>query len=143
MFVNDVVFRVRPAIDNSEWDRLHAEGFEHHVLGYDWSSQIEQHSLTWVGAYHHDRLIGFVNVAWDGGVHAFLVDTAVDVTCRRRGVGTRLVREAIAAVKRYGGIEWLHVDSDEALMKQFYEPAGFVPTPAGLVDVSGRPPRSE
>lgn len=143
MFVNDVVFRVRPRIANQEWDRLHAEGFEHHVLGYDWASQIEQHSLTWIGAYHRDRLIGFVNVAWDRGVHAFLLDTAVELAYRRRGIGTRLVREAIAAVKRHGGIEWLHVDSDEVLMKQFYEPAGFRPTHAGLVDVSGAAPKSE
>jgi ribosomal protein S18 acetylase RimI-like enzyme len=136
VFVNDVVFRVRPEIDNEAWDRLHAEGFEHHVAGYDWKSQIEQHSLTWIGAYHHDRLIGFVNVAWDGGVHAFLLDTAVEASSRHLGVGTRLVREAIAAVSRYPQIEWLHVDSDEALMRDFYEPAGFTPTPAGLIHIA-------
>lgn len=139
---DDVVFRVRPKIDNREWDRLHAEGFEHHVLGYDWASQIEQHSLTWIGAYRHDRLVGFVNVAWDGGVHAFLLDTAVAVDHRHRGIGTRLVRQAIAAVRRHPGIQWLHVDSDEELMSRFYGPAGFSPTPAGLVNVSDPPPKS-
>lgn len=143
MLVDDIVFRVRPKIDNQEWDRLHAEGFEHHVLGYDWASQIEQHSLTWIGAYRRDRLVGFVNVAWDGGVHAFLLDTAVELRYRRRGIGTRLVREAIAAVKRHDAIEWLHVDSDEVLMNEFYQPAGFMPAHAGIVNVSGPAPRSE
>ncbi len=139
---DDVLFRVRPKIDNEEWDRLHAEGFEHHVFGYDWASQIEQHSLMWIGAYRRDRLVGFVNVAWDGGVHAFLLDTAVALEHRHRGIGTRLVHEAIAAVRRRRAIEWLHVDSDEELMSRFYGPAGFSPTPAGIVYVGDPPPKS-
>jgi GNAT superfamily N-acetyltransferase len=139
---DDVLFRVRPKIDNKEWDRLHAEGFEHHVFGYDWASQIEQHSLTWIGAYRRDRLVGFVNVAWDGGVHAFLLDTAVALEHRHRGIGTRLVREAIAAVRHHRAIEWLHVDSGEELMSRFYGPAGFSPTPAGIVNVGDPPPKS-
>lgn len=35
------------------------------------------HSLTWVGAFDGDRLVGYANVAWDGGVHAFLLDPTV------------------------------------------------------------------
>jgi GNAT superfamily N-acetyltransferase len=136
------VYRVRPDISNEQQDRLHAEGFDHPVLGYDWALQLEQYSLTWIGAFRGDRLVGFVNVAWDGGVHAFLLDTAVAVPYRHRGIGTRLVREAIAAVRRIKGIEWLHVDSSEELMSAFYEPGGFAPTPAGLVSVSEPPPPS-
>jgi hypothetical protein len=37
-----------------------------------------QHSLAHVFAFDADRLIGFVNVAWDGGLHAFLLDPTVD-----------------------------------------------------------------
>ncbi len=139
MFTDDIVFRVRPAVDNSDMDRLRTEGFDHPVPGYDWASQLEQHSLTWICAYRRERLVGFVNIAWDGGVHAFLLDTAVALGLRRRGIGTRLVREAITAVQRHGGIDWIHVDSDEPLMSKFYGPAGFAPTSAGLVDV-GAPP---
>jgi GNAT superfamily N-acetyltransferase len=134
--------RVRPKIDNTEMDLLHAEGFEHPVAGYDWASQLERHSLTWIGAYRREKLVGFVNVAWDGGVHAFLLDTAVALHLRHRGVGTRLVREAIAAVQRVPGIEWLHVDAGGELMSRFYGPAGFEPTPAGLVRVAEPPPPS-
>ncbi len=142
MITDAIVFRVRPNIHNAEMDRLHAEGFDHPVGGYDWSAQLERHSLTWIGAYRHEELVGFVNVAWDGGVHAFLLDTAVMAHMRNRGIGSRLVREAIAAVKRVPGIEWLHVDSDDDLMSEFYLPCGFEPTPAGLVSVAAPPPRS-
>lgn len=142
MVTDRVLFRVRPKIDDTEMDRLHAEGFDHPVAGYDWSTQLERHSLTWIGAYRDEKLVGFVNVAWDGGVHGFLLDTAVASHLRGRGIGTRLVREAIAAVRRVPGIEWLHVDADDALMSGFYGPAGFEPTPAGLVKVADPPPPS-
>ena len=132
---DEFVFAVRPEIDNEQLNRLHAEGFEHHVTDHDWQPQL-QHSLLWIGAFDDERLIGFVNVAWDGGVHAFLLDTAVELAYRRRGIGTRLVHEAVEAVRRRGGLDWLHVDSDDALMERFYLPAGFRPTPAGVVDVS-------
>ena len=132
----EIVFRVRPKIDNDQMDALRVEGFENHVVGHDWTRQLER-SLLWVGAFDEDRLVGFVNLAWDGGVHAFMLDTAVAVTHRRRGIGTRLVREAIDAARAHGGIEWIHVDSDEVLMRDFYGPAGFTPTHAGTCNVGG------
>jgi ribosomal protein S18 acetylase RimI-like enzyme len=140
--MTDIVeFRVRPEIDDAAVDRLHAESFDHPVAGVDWTTQLERHSLTWIGAFRRDALVGFVNVAWDGGVHAFLLDTVVAIDHRHRGIGTRLVREAIEAVRAIAGIEWLHVDSDEELMTNFYGPAGFEPTPAGLVSVAQPPAR--
>src|SRR3982750_1961031 len=36
-----------------------------------------EHSLCWVSARLGERLIGFVNVAWNGGQHAFLLDPVV------------------------------------------------------------------
>lgn len=62
-----------------------------------------ERSLTWVTA-HTDagELIGFVNVAWDGGVHAFLLDTTVHPDHGRRGVGTGLVRRAAEASRGRG-----------------------------------------
>ena len=127
-----ISYAVRRPVDNASLDALHAEGFEHHVVGHDWTSQLE-HSLLWVTAHDGERLVGFVNVAWDGGVHAFLLDTAVSSGMRHRGIGARLVAEAIDACRARGGLEWLHVDSSEELMRDFYGPAGFHPTPAGLV----------
>ena len=132
---DDIVFRVRPDISNDQMDALRIEGFENHIPGHDWMEQLER-SLLWIGAFEAKRLVGFVNLAWDGGVHAFLLDTAVASTHRHRGIGTRLVREAIDAARAHGGIQWIHVDSDEALMRDFYGPAGFRPTHAGLVNVA-------
>ena len=40
-----------------------------------WWNRISAHSLGWVSARNQDGVIlGFVNVAWDGEDHAFLVD---------------------------------------------------------------------
>jgi ribosomal protein S18 acetylase RimI-like enzyme len=93
------------------------------------------HSLAWIGAYDGMELIGYANLAWDGGVHAFLLDPTVRPDYRGRGIGTRLVREALAAAAEHPKLEWVHVDASADLMKRFYEPAGFRPTPAGLVRV--------
>lgn len=91
-------------------------------------------SLTYVAAYEGDRLVGFVNVAWDGGIHAFLLDTTVHPSVQRRGVGTALVRRAAQEARRLG-CSWLHVDFDEHLTS-FYRGCGFRATQAGLIDLT-------
>ncbi|MFN8594455.1 MAG: GNAT family N-acetyltransferase [Thermomicrobiales bacterium] len=90
--------------------------------------------LGWVGAIDGERLVGFVNVAWDGGVHAFLLDTTVHPAYQRQGIGRALVREA-AAMARERGAEWLHVDYEDEL-DTFYRGCGFRPTLAGLIDLT-------
>ncbi|MBX5161651.1 GNAT family N-acetyltransferase [Rhizobium sp. NZLR1b] len=94
-------------------------------------SRILPRSLAHIGAYHDDQLIGFVNVAWDGGIHAFILDTSVHPDIRRQGIATRLVREA-TRVARERGAEWLHVDFQPHLTG-FYRGCGFSPTEAGLI----------
>jgi GNAT superfamily N-acetyltransferase len=76
-------------------------------------------------------LIGFVNVAWDGGIHAFLLDMTVHPDFRRRGIATELVRRVTEAA-RARGAEWLHVDFEPQL-EAFYRGCGFGPTEAGLL----------
>lgn len=88
-------------------------------------------SLLYVCAYDADRLVGYVNVAWDGGVHAFLLDTTVHRDYQRRGIGVGLVRAAADATREQG-IEWLHVDYEPHL-HNFYTRCGFQPTHAGLM----------
>ena len=88
-------------------------------------------SLAHVGAYQGVTLIGFVNVAWDGGMHAFILDTCVDPDFRRQGVASRLVARA-AEVARARGAHWLHVDFEPHL-ESFYRQCGFGPTAAGLM----------
>jgi GNAT superfamily N-acetyltransferase len=88
-------------------------------------------SLAHIGAYQDDRLVGFINVAWDGGIHAFILDTSVHPDMRRQGIATRLVKEA-TRVARERGAEWLHVDFEPHLTG-FYRACGFKPTEAGLI----------
>ncbi len=92
---------------------------------------IHERSLTWITAWREDRLVGYVNVATDGGMHAFLLDPTVHPAERRRGLGQRLVRAA-AREAAEAGATWLHVDY-EARLDEFYRRCGFVPTAAGLM----------
>lgn len=88
-------------------------------------------TLAHVAAMDGDRLVGFINVAWDGGLHAFILDTAVEVASRRRGIASELVRRA-AALARERQVQWLHVDFEPHL-EGFYRACGFRPTAAGLM----------
>ena len=88
-------------------------------------------SLAYICAYDGERLVGFVNLAWDGGIHAFLLDTTVHRDDQRRGIGQELVKQAIQAA-RERGIHWLHVDYEPHL-SHFYESCGFSHTEAGLM----------
>lgn len=88
-------------------------------------------SLAHVGAYDGAMLVGFVNVAWDGGVHAFILDTCVDRQYRRQGIALRLVERA-AELARQRDATWLHVDFEPHL-EGFYRQCGFGPTAAGLM----------
>ena len=94
---------------------------------------LQRHSAGWVCAFDGETLVGFVNVAWDGATHMFLLDTTVAPSHRRQGIGSHLVRMAVELAKQLGG-EWLHVDYDPELAS-FYEGCGFRPTPAGLLQL--------
>lgn len=98
-----------------------------------WWDRIRPHSLGWVTARVGDAaLVGFVNVATDGGDHAFLVDTKTHGLYQRRGIGTRVVRFAARHAKA-AGCEWLHVDFDRGLESFYFDACGFRPTVAGLI----------
>ena len=98
-----------------------------------WWDRVRSHSLGWVTARDADGLlVGFVNVAWDGGDHAFLLDTKTRGTHQRCGIGTALVSHAVAGAKA-AGCEWLHVDWEPGLAAFYLGAAGFRPTEAGLV----------
>ena len=90
-------------------------------------------SLVYVCACDGPTLVGFVNVAWDGGKHASVFDTAVHPEYRRRGVGSRLIKRAIE-LARQRGAHWLHVDFEPHL-SEFYGKCGFRPTAAGLIEL--------
>lgn len=123
----------RDAFTDDELSALHAEGFGHQAVSIDRRSRLERHSLGWVCARPADGgpLTGFVNVAWDGGAHAFLLDTVVATTGpahRRRHPPDRRRRRR----RRAAGCEWLHVDFEPHLRGYYLDACGFRTTDAGL-----------
>ena len=129
-----VAYDWRGAFTSAELNVLHAEGFEHDLLDWDWRGQVERHSLGWVTARDGGDLVGFVNVAWDGGSHAFVLDTLVTAAARRQGIGVELVKVAEREA-RAAGCEWLHVDFEDHLRTFYFDACGFVPTNAGLIEL--------
>ncbi|MGH9897762.1 MAG: GNAT family N-acetyltransferase [Pyrinomonadaceae bacterium] len=130
--VPDPILQWRGAFGNDELNALHAECFEHGIYEDDWWGQVNRHSLGWVCMHLSGNLVGFVNVAWDGGVHAFLLDTLVRSALRRRGFATMLVEEAVRHTKATS-CEWLHVDFEPHLREFYFEACGFRPTDSGLI----------
>jgi ribosomal protein S18 acetylase RimI-like enzyme len=135
-------------VDDRELSALHARAFGEGSADRDrdrdadrdgvtpWRERLQRHALTWVGAFDGERLVGFVQVCWDGGGHAFLLDTTVDPSWQHRGIGRRLV-EAAATDARAAGCHWLHVDFEPELTGFYLGPCGFTSTAAGLLRLDG------
>lgn len=84
-----IAYTVCAPISNEELDRLLQTAWrERAFLGY---APIHAHSLGWVCAHRGDQFVGFVNIAWDGGVHAFLLDSTVHPDHQRQGRNSRRV----------------------------------------------------
>lgn len=127
--MRDFEFSVNSNIENAELNELYRAAWPKHTNGDH--IQVLARSLAYVCARQAGQLVGFVYVAWDGGQHAFLLDTTVHPSVQRKGIGAELVKEAARAA-RESGCEWLHVDYEEGL-EPFYEAAGFRSTKAGLM----------
>ncbi len=130
--LENIDFRLNPPIDNPDLNELYRVSWPHHVDADH--SPVLNRSLAHIWAYAEEELVGFVYLAWDGGVHSFLLDPTVRPDYRRQGLGLELVRRAATAAKD-AGCEWLHVDYEEHL-EPFYRAAGFRPTLAGLLQLT-------
>jgi hypothetical protein len=63
----------RGSFTNVEANALHAEAFETRTYDeseWNWVELTARHSLGWVVARRDGHFVGFVNVLWDGLVHA-------------------------------------------------------------------------
>jgi GNAT superfamily N-acetyltransferase len=130
--IDGAALSVRQPLTDTELNTLFAAAWpDHRPARY---GSVLQRSLTWITARSDDRLVGFVNVATDGGAHAFLLDTTVHCDWQRHGIGRRLVAAAIDEA-RTSGITWLHVDYEPHL-DRFYRGCGFRPTDAGLLHLA-------
>jgi ribosomal protein S18 acetylase RimI-like enzyme len=128
----DVSYFWRGEFCNEAVNRLHAEAFRHRIFDDDWWARVNRHSLGWVCAKNREELVGFVNVAWDGALHAFILDTMVASTCRHLGIATHMLA-VCAGEARNARCEWLHVDFGDPLRPLYFDSAGFTPTNAGLI----------
>jgi GNAT superfamily N-acetyltransferase len=129
--LSDIVVRISPPIGNDELNDLFAHAWDSHTRT-DFQP-ILKHSLCYACAYDRDQLVGYVNMAWDGGRHGFLLDTTVHGGYQRQGIGVRLVQEVLQAA-RERGLEWVHVDYEPHLA-ELYKQCGFRPTDAGLMNL--------
>ncbi len=86
-------------------------------------------------AIHRGLPVGFVNVLWDGLVHAFIEDVMVDADYRNQGVGVAVVRAARDGA-RAAGCEHLHVGFDDDLRSFYIDACGFEPVSGGLIDLT-------
>ena len=129
---SEVVLRWRHPVTDDELSQLTAAHGGRATRG--WWDHVRPHSLGWVTARLGDgALVGFANVAWDGGDHAFLLDTKTRPDHQRRGIGTAVVRLA-AHRARDAGCEWLHVDFDRQHRSFYVDACGFRGTEdAGLI----------
>ena len=129
---SEVILRWRHPVTDDELFQLTAAHGGRTTRG--WWDQVRPHSLGWVTARLGDgALVGFVNVAWDGGDHAFLLDTKTRPDHQRRGIGTAAVRLATHRA-RDAGCEGLHVDFDPQHRSFYLDACGFRGTEdAGLI----------
>jgi len=124
-------YHISPPPDDDALNALYAAAWPNHRERS--FAPILSRSLLWVCAYAGGELVGFVYLAWDGGQHAFVLDTTVHPDHRRRGIGTEVVRHATAGARERGA-RWLHVDYEPHL-DGFYRGCGFRHTLAGLIDL--------
>jgi GNAT superfamily N-acetyltransferase len=129
-----VAYSWRGEVENAELNALHAEAFGTGTVtgASNWPLRLAQSSLGWVTARESERLVGFVNVIWDGFALAWIQDTMVSDGFRAQGIGTRLIRTVRGEAQR-AGCEWLHVDFGHHLGNFYYRACGFTPTSAGLL----------
>ena len=138
--MHTVEYAWRGDFTNPEANQLHADAFNHRTYEeseWDWVGLCNAHSLGWVTARIDGRLVGFVNVPWDGLVHAWIQDEMVSSDARHQGIGVGLIDVAREAAKQ-AGCEWLHVDFDDDLRPFYFGAAGFTPTNGGLINLTER-----
>jgi GNAT superfamily N-acetyltransferase len=133
----NITYEWRGEFSNHELNALHAEAFETRVYDeteWNWVEQVHGHSLGWVVARDDATLVGFVNVPWDGLVHAWIQATMVALAARHRGIGTYLVAVAVTEA-RAAGCQWMHVDFEDLFHPFYFDACGFTPTNAGLIEL--------
>jgi len=128
-----IEYRVCPPVSDSELNGLFTASWPNH-LATDFQAVLRS-SMAYICAYQGGEIVGYVNAAWDGKKHAFVLDTTVRPSHRHRGIGRQLVLRAIEEAKARG-VVWVHVDFEPNL-RDFYSHCGFRPSEAGVISLAG------
>jgi GNAT superfamily N-acetyltransferase len=129
--MNEIEYKIEPKLSDRDLNDLFASAWENRAERK--FGPVLERSLTYVGAFVGSRLVGFINVAWDGGIHGFILDTTVHREFQRRVIGAEMMKRA-AKIAAERGIEWLHVDYEPHL-DAFYRGCGYRKTEAGLLNL--------
>lgn len=122
----------RGEFNHPEVNELHFRAFRgEKPAASPWSDAASKHSLGWVTARDGSVLVGFINVVWDGGAHAWLQDVMVEPDLQHMGVGTRIVAKAREGAQS-SSCTWLHVDFEARLRDFYITTCGFTPSEAGI-----------
>jgi GNAT superfamily N-acetyltransferase len=127
----NITYQTNPALENAAMNALFASAWEK-PYAVNFQPELEV-ALCYIAAFDGSKLVGFVKLIGDAGVHAFLLDPSVDAAYKRRGIGRELVALAVQFARDHG-CEWVHVDFDDDL-EAFYAACGFRPTKAGLIQL--------
>ena len=104
------------------WDR--SEGTYKEILA--------RHYAHYTMRNREGLLVAYMSVLSDGVADAFLLDLVVRPQYQHKGIGTRMVRRAIADMKA-AGVQCVHVTFDDHL-EPFYAQCGLHILKAGIVD---------
>jgi ribosomal protein S18 acetylase RimI-like enzyme len=127
-----VEYRLCPFVSDFELNVLFSASWPNH-RSRTFQSVLHS-SMAYICAYDGAELVGYVNTVWDGQTHAFILDTTVHPSCRRRGIGRELVLGALREVRKRGAT-WVHVDFEPDL-REFYSKCGFRSSEAGVLCVA-------
>lgn len=82
-----------------------------------------RHSLLTLAAYEGEALLSLARVVGDGATIVLIQDILVDPACRRRGLGTALLKAVLA---RYADVRQIQLTTDRRPETMaFYQSLGF------------------
>ena len=83
-----------------------------------------EHSLLVLGAFEKDKLVGIIRAVGDGFTVVLIQDLLILPECRRKGIGSELVRELLERYEDVRQIQLVTDDVEENIA--FYKSLGFI-----------------
>jgi spermidine synthase len=81
-------------------------------------------------ALENDELVGMGRVISDGESDAYIQDVTVKTTCRKKGIGTQIVKRLVGRIET-DGLKWIGLIA-ERNTHEFYERIGFKKMPDSI-----------